>query len=85
MDPIIDFAMRAAIFMAFFLLISYLLFRHIERMRLLYGEPEDKNNYMMILKHFFFKRLSEQEYDSEIQRKNRGNADKTNQNDDDSY
>ena len=56
MDPLIDFSLRMAIFMGIFLLVSYFLFRHIERVRALYGEPEDKHNYMIVLKHYFFKK-----------------------------
>lgn len=57
MDPILEFSLRAAIFMAVFLLLGYFLFRHIERIRIVHGEPEDKDNYMAILKHYFLKKL----------------------------
>jgi hypothetical protein len=51
-----EFSIRASLFIMVFLIIAYFLFRHIERIKKIYGEPDDKHNYIAILKHFFFKR-----------------------------
>lgn len=55
MDPLIDFALRASIFMAFFLTISYCLFRHIQNIQQRHGEPHGQNNLLKVLKHYFFR------------------------------
>ncbi len=59
MDPIVEFSVRATIFMALFLLVGYFMFRHIERIRFLHGEPKDKENYIAVLKHYFLRRFKE--------------------------
>ena len=54
--PMFEFMIRAFVFMAIFLGAAYFLFVHIEKVKLKYGTPEDKENYLSILKHYFFKR-----------------------------
>jgi|GEM_PF-6906176 len=54
MQPLLIFSIKMTAFMAVFLIASYFLFRHIRKIREKHGEPEDKKNNMMILKHFFF-------------------------------
>lgn len=56
MDPIVEFSMRATLFMAVFLVIVYFMFRHIERIKNLHGEPKNKENYIAVLKYFFVKK-----------------------------
>lgn len=53
--PMFEFMIRAFVFMAIFLVTAYFLFVHIEKVKLKYGTPEDKENYLAILKHYFFK------------------------------
>jgi branched-subunit amino acid transport protein AzlD len=53
MDSMTEFTLRAAIFMAVFLLLAYYLFKHIEKIRKAHGMPKETGNYMLVLKHFF--------------------------------
>ncbi len=58
MSPLVEFSIRSAVFMAVFLMVGYFLFQHIERIKHLHGEPENKDNYISVLKHFFMRRFN---------------------------
>lgn len=53
--PMFEFMIRAFVFMVIFLVAAYFLFVHIEKVKLKYGMPDDKENYLSILKHYFLK------------------------------
>lgn len=53
--PMIEFAFRAMIFLAIFLIAAYFLFRHIEKVKMKYGSIEESDNYLAILKHYFMR------------------------------
>ena len=61
--PMIEFAFRAMIFMAVFLVAAYFLFRHIERIKAQHGTPEDSDNYLAIIKHYFLRQYTSSEKD----------------------
>ena len=52
-EPMIEFTFRAMLFLAIFLAGAYFLFRHIEKVKIKHGTPEDSDNYMAIIKHYF--------------------------------
>lgn len=52
-----EFMLRSVLFLSIFLCMAYFLFRHIEYIKKTYGKPEDGQNYMAILKHYFFRKF----------------------------
>ncbi|MEM6602589.1 MAG: hypothetical protein AAF621_00930 [Pseudomonadota bacterium] len=54
----VEFLLRTIIFLAFFLAGAYFLFLHVEHVKQKYGSPEDENNYMSIIKHYFFRKFT---------------------------
>ena len=54
-EAMLEFALRGAVFLAFFLTGAFLLFRHVEKVKQKYGLPEDGANYMRVIYHFFFR------------------------------
>ena len=61
--PMIEFALRAMFFLGIFLVLAYFLFRHIEKIKIKHGTPEDSDNYLAILKHYFMREYGASEKD----------------------
>ncbi len=51
----IEFMLRGSVFLAVFLAGAFFLFRHVQRVKQKYGAPNDQENYMKVLKHYFFR------------------------------